>query len=96
MHKLSLTESTLAIGTEVMSHSRSTQSSSVSISSSLLCGERLRDDTGLAVVPTWFAVREHVPVESEKIYRSDEDLAQAEVLDEHDKNKVAVIKSTAD
>jgi hypothetical protein len=48
----------------------------------------------LSVPPTWIAVREHVPVESEKIYQSDEDRIQSEVLDEDDKNKIAVVKST--
>ncbi|KAN0119159.1 MFS general substrate transporter [Hyaloscypha variabilis] len=48
----------------------------------------------VSVPPTWIAVREHVPVESEKIYQSDEDRIQSEVLDEDDKNKIAVVKST--
>jgi len=48
----------------------------------------------LSVPPTWIAVHEHVPVESENIYQSDEDRIQSEVLDEDDKNKIAVVKST--
>jgi hypothetical protein len=29
------------------------------------------------VIPTWIAVREHVPVESKKNYSSDEDIARS-------------------
>ena len=44
--------------------------------------------------PTWLAVREHVPLEIEKNYGSEEEIAQAEVLDEEDKNKIAAVRTT--
>jgi hypothetical protein len=49
---------------------------------------------GLSVFPTWLAVREHVPVEIEKNYGSEEEIAQAEVLDEEDKNKITAVRTT--
>ena len=48
---------------------------------------------GLSVVPTWFAVREHTPVEADKNYGSEEEQHYPEVLDEDDKNKIAVVKT---
>jgi hypothetical protein len=47
------------------------------------------------VFPTWLAVREHTPVDTEKYWGSDEDQTRPELLDKDDKNKLAVVKSTA-
>lgn len=48
---------------------------------------------GLAIVPTWLALKEHVPVEAEKAFKQDnlaiEEVAQAELLEEN-KGKVAI------
>jgi len=44
--------------------------------------------------PTWIAVCEHLPRETEKIYYGDKDPSRVEVLAEDDKNKIAVVKST--
>lgn len=48
---------------------------------------------GLAVAPTWLALKEHVPVEADKAFKQDdlaiEEVAQAESLEEN-KGKIAI------
>lgn len=48
-------------------------------------------------MPTWYAVKEHTPVEIEKNYGSEEEHVEreSEVLDFDDKNKLAIVKSNA-
>lgn len=50
---------------------------------------------GLAVVPTWIAMKEHVPVEVEGKYESEvEQIHRESEILEDDKRKIAVVKST--
>lgn len=56
----------------------------------------LIDLLGLAVVPTWVAVREHTPVESDKNYgfeSNDEEQSVPGFLGEDEKNKITLVKS---
>jgi hypothetical protein len=81
---------------EAESHLRSILSSSVSLAIFFLAEKNcLTKHLGLSVFPTWLALREHVPVEADKNWGSDEEQTGPEVLDEGDKNKLAVAESAA-
>jgi len=81
---------------EAESHWRSILSSSVSLATLFLAEKNcLTKLPGLSVFPTWLAVREHTPVETDKNWGSDEEQTDPERLDEGDKNKLAVAESAA-
>jgi hypothetical protein len=88
--------STPVTGMEAESHWRSILSCSVSLAIFFLAEKNcLKKLLGLSVFPTWLAVREHTPVEVDKNWGSDEEQTGPELLDEGDKNKLAVVESAA-
>jgi hypothetical protein len=96
LRKLFRSVSTPVTGMEAESHLPSIRSSSVSLAIFFLAKKNcLTEHLGLSVFPTWLAVREHTPVETDKNWGSDEEQTGPELLDDGDKNKLAVAESAA-